>query len=113
MLEERAKRPRSQTAPRHLVGRRLCAQAREDDFHQCTHAAFPLQEAQLKWAALLNEQSVPLTTIPKTMRAAAIDRFGEAEALTLHTLPVPVPESDEVLIKIDTAGVGAWDIAMR
>jgi hypothetical protein len=30
-----------------------------------------------------------MITIPKTMRAAAIDRFGGPEVLTIHELPVP------------------------
>jgi NADPH:quinone reductase-like Zn-dependent oxidoreductase len=47
------------------------------------------------------------------MRAAAVDRFGPASALTLHEVPVPTPGPHEVLIAIDTAGVGSWDIAIR
>lgn len=52
-------------------------------------------------------------SIPKTMRAAAIDRFGGPEVLSIHTLPVPVHEANEVLIAVDTAGVGGWDADMR
>jgi NADPH:quinone reductase-like Zn-dependent oxidoreductase len=51
--------------------------------------------------------------IPKLMRAAAIDRFGGPEVLTLHSLPVPVPDAKEVLIRLHTAGVGGWDADMR
>jgi NADPH2:quinone reductase len=51
--------------------------------------------------------------IPKTMRAAAINRFGGPEVLTLHELPVPELDSAEVLIAVDTAGVGSWDADMR
>lgn len=51
--------------------------------------------------------------IPKVMRAAAIDRFGGPEVLMLHTLPVPEPDKGEVLIAVDTAGVGVWDADMR
>jgi NADPH:quinone reductase-like Zn-dependent oxidoreductase len=47
------------------------------------------------------------------MRAAAIDRFGGPEVLTLQVLPVPAPDATEVLIAIDTAGVGSWDADMR
>jgi NADPH:quinone reductase-like Zn-dependent oxidoreductase len=54
-----------------------------------------------------------MPTIPKTMRAAAIDRFGGPEVLTIHTLPVPLCDSREVLIALDTAGVGSWDAEMR
>jgi NADPH:quinone reductase-like Zn-dependent oxidoreductase len=51
--------------------------------------------------------------IPATMRAAAIDHKGGPEVLTLHELPVPGLAPDEVLIALDTVGVGPWDIAVR
>jgi NADPH:quinone reductase len=54
-----------------------------------------------------------MQTIPKTMRAAAIDRFGGPEVLSIDTLPVPVPDAREVLIAVNTAGVGSWDADMR
>jgi NADPH:quinone reductase len=47
------------------------------------------------------------------MRAAAIDRFGGPEVLSIHTLPVPEPNAQEVLIALDAAGVGTWDAAQR
>jgi NADPH2:quinone reductase len=51
--------------------------------------------------------------IPATMRAAAVDRFGGPEVLTLHALPVPDLDPSEVLIAIHTAGVGSWDADLR
>jgi len=51
--------------------------------------------------------------LPETMRAAAIDAFGGPGALSIHSLPVPVPAADEVLIAVNTAGVGQWDADMR
>jgi NADPH2:quinone reductase len=46
----------------------------------------------------------------QTMHAAAIDAFGGGpESITLHTLPTPRIESDEILVKVESAGVGAWD----
>jgi NADPH:quinone reductase len=51
--------------------------------------------------------------IPETMMAAAIDRFGPPSTLKLHRLPVPNPGPHEVLIAIDTAGVGSWDASIR
>lgn len=51
--------------------------------------------------------------VPKTMRAAALDRFGGPDVLTIHEVPVPSVEGDEVLIKVHTAGVGSWDADMR
>jgi NADPH:quinone reductase len=53
------------------------------------------------------------SAVPKTMRAAAIDRFGGPEVLSIHTLPVPTHNAQEVLLAIDTAGVGIWDLSMR
>jgi len=49
------------------------------------------------------------TTIPKTMRAIAIERFGGVEQLKLMTLPVPEVGAGEILIRMEVAGVGAWD----
>lgn len=51
--------------------------------------------------------------LPTTMHAAAIDRAGDANVLTLHTLPTPKPGANEVLIALDTAGVGIWDVGVR
>jgi NADPH:quinone reductase-like Zn-dependent oxidoreductase len=54
-----------------------------------------------------------MPAIPKTMQAAAIDRFGGPEVLTIHTLPVPEIGTREMLIAVHTAGVGSWDAEMR
>jgi NADPH:quinone reductase-like Zn-dependent oxidoreductase len=51
--------------------------------------------------------------LPQTMRAAAIDKAGGAEVITLHTLAVPKPDGDEVLIAMDTADVAVWDVSLR
>ena len=42
-------------------------------------------------------------TTPKTMQAAAIDRFGGIETITPQTLPVPEVGPDEVLIRVESA----------
>ena len=47
------------------------------------------------------------------MRAAALDRFGGPDVLTLHVVPVPEIDPSEVLIATHTAGVGSWDAEMR
>jgi NADPH:quinone reductase-like Zn-dependent oxidoreductase len=62
--------------------------------------------------ALLSWQSAG-AAVPQTMRAAAIDKAGGPEVITLHTLPVPSPAADEVLIAVDTAGVASWDVYVR
>ena len=51
--------------------------------------------------------------IPDTMRAAAIDEFGGAERIALQTLPVPKAGADEIVIRVETAGVAVWDTLER
>jgi NADPH:quinone reductase len=51
---------------------------------------------------------MPATT-QKTMQAVAIDHFGGPETLSLRTLPVPEVGPDELLIHVESAGVGVWD----
>jgi len=51
--------------------------------------------------------------IPSTMKAAAIDRFGPPSAIKILQRPVPTPGPDEVLIRVDVAGIGSWDAAIR
>jgi NADPH:quinone reductase-like Zn-dependent oxidoreductase len=53
------------------------------------------------------------TTIPDTMKAAAIDRFGGPEVIHTQTLPVPKLGHNQVLIRLDTAGIGVWDPYVR
>ena len=47
------------------------------------------------------------------MRAAAIDRYGPPTVLKVRDLPMPKIGAQEVLIAIDTAGVGSWDASKR
>lgn len=54
-----------------------------------------------------------MANLPKTMRAAAIDRFGGPEVLTIHELPTPPVDAGEVLIALHAAGVGSWDPIVR
>ena len=51
--------------------------------------------------------------IPQQMKAMAVDEFGGPDKLTLHTLPVPTVDADEVLIHVEVAGVGIWDAMDR
>lgn len=48
-------------------------------------------------------------TAQKMMKAIAIDEFGGVETLALHDLPVPEIGPDEVLVRVEVAGVGEWD----
>ena len=43
------------------------------------------------------------------MRAAALDRFGGVENIHVKQLPVPELGPDEVLLRVESAGVGVWD----
>jgi NADPH:quinone reductase-like Zn-dependent oxidoreductase len=47
--------------------------------------------------------------IPSTMHAVVIDRFGGPETLQPRMIPVPAPGPEEVLIHLESAGVGEWD----
>ena len=51
--------------------------------------------------------------VPDTMRAAAFDKAGGPEVLSLHQLPVPTPGATEVLIAVHAAGVAVWEADMR
>jgi NADPH:quinone reductase-like Zn-dependent oxidoreductase len=47
------------------------------------------------------------------MRAAAIDRVGPASVLKIHELPLPRMGARDVMIAVDTAGVGSWEPEQR
>jgi NADPH:quinone reductase-like Zn-dependent oxidoreductase len=47
------------------------------------------------------------------MRAAAFDKGGGPEVLAIHHLPVPTPNSGEVLIAVHGAGVSVWEADFR
>ncbi|MEW5900062.1 MAG: NADP-dependent oxidoreductase [Acidobacteriota bacterium] len=52
-------------------------------------------------------------SIPKTMKAAVIDRFGGPAVLHVASIPVPELDVSDVLIRVQTAGVGVWDPWLR
>lgn len=47
------------------------------------------------------------------MQATAIDRFGGLDTMRVQTLPVPEVGPGEILIRIESAGVGVWDMLER
>src|SRR5262249_19293022 len=49
------------------------------------------------------------TTKAKKMKGVAIDRFGGVETLSIKSLAVPKIDDDEILIHVESAGVGVWD----
>ncbi|MGD0636704.1 MAG: NADP-dependent oxidoreductase [Nitrososphaerales archaeon] len=42
-----------------------------------------------------------------------IDRFGGPEVLSVRDVPVPQPLPDQVLVRVESAGVGIWDLGER
>src|SRR4051794_39600040 len=50
--------------------------------------------------------------LPSTMTAAVQDRFGDAEVIRIDQLPVPAIADDEVLVRVEAAGVdrGTWHL---
>jgi NADPH:quinone reductase-like Zn-dependent oxidoreductase len=47
------------------------------------------------------------------MRAAAFDKGGGPEVLSIHRVPVPTPNAVEVLIAVHAAGVAVWELDFR
>jgi len=43
------------------------------------------------------------------MRAVVIERFGGPEVLHVAKVPIPDVQEDQVLVKVNTAGIGEWD----
>jgi NADPH:quinone reductase len=64
-------------------------------------------------ASVTAAESRGVASIPKTMRAMAIDRTGGPDVLTMHTLPVPQLSPNEVLIAVHSAAVAVWDAEIR
>lgn len=48
-----------------------------------------------------------------TMKAVVIDRFGPPDVLEVRTVPRPRITASQVLIRVDTAGVGSWEVGLR
>lgn len=54
-----------------------------------------------------------MNTIPETMNAVVIHRRGDADVLQYENFPTPVPEANEVLIRVHAATVNHTDIFHR
>lgn len=52
-------------------------------------------------------------SIPESMRAAVIDVAGPPEVLRITNVPVPPRRRDHVLIALDFASIGTWDVRRR
>src|SRR4051794_1369712 len=51
-------------------------------------------------------------TLPSTMSAAVHDRYGDADVIRVKDVPVPTVADDEVLLRVEAAGVdrGTWHL---
>ncbi|MDQ6796594.1 MAG: NADP-dependent oxidoreductase [Actinomycetota bacterium] len=47
------------------------------------------------------------------MRAITVSAFGDPDTLTPADLPVPVPGSGQLIVRVAAAGVGPWDVKVR
>ncbi|WP_231618762.1 quinone oxidoreductase family protein [Nonomuraea sp. SBT364] len=47
------------------------------------------------------------------MNAVVLDRFGGVDELSLRRIPLPEVGDDDVLIRVEYAGVGSWDAVER
>ena len=48
-------------------------------------------------------------TMNKTMKTVVIDRFGGLNEMKIRALPVPELDANEILVRVEAAGVGVWD----
>ena len=62
---------------------------------------------------LVSSASAGTRAVPETMRAAAFDKGGGPEVLSIHQVPVPIPGSGEVLIAVHGSGVAVWEAGLR
>ena len=52
-------------------------------------------------------------SLPRTIKASRVHRFGPPEAIVLEDVERPEPGEGEVLIRVAAAGVGPWDAWIR
>lgn len=43
------------------------------------------------------------------MRAVVIDHFGGPDVFSIRNVSMPEPKPDQILVKVDSAGIGVWD----
>ena len=59
---------------------------------------------------MVTENVVP---VPDRMHAAFIDRLGPADSIRYGVLPVPVPEAEQVLVRVEAVSVNPVDTFVR
>jgi NADPH:quinone reductase-like Zn-dependent oxidoreductase len=47
------------------------------------------------------------------MKAVRVHRFGDPEVMLYEDIARPIPAADEILVRIEAAGVGPWDAWIR
>ena len=47
------------------------------------------------------------------MRAVRVPRFGGPDVVEVQDVPMPSPGADEVLVRVEAAGVAPWDVIIR
>lgn len=52
-------------------------------------------------------------SLPRTIKASRVHRFGPPEAIVLEDIERPEPGEGQVLIRVAAAGVGPWDAWIR
>lgn len=62
---------------------------------------------------LVSQRIASMSTIPEKMLAIQIHAQGGLDVLAIHKVPVPLPKDDEILIKVEYAGVNYIDTYMR
>ncbi len=60
----------------------------------------------------LSRSGTERVTVPSTMRAAVHDGYGDADVIRIDQVPVPTIADDEVLVRVEAAGVdrGTWHL---
>ena len=46
------------------------------------------------------------------MKAIVYERYGSPDVLSLKEIPQPIPEANEVLVKVHAASINSWDYDM-
>lgn len=55
------------------------------------------------------ERTVGGGMVVPQMNAVVLDRFGGVDELSSRRMPLPEVGDDDVLIRVEFAGVGSWD----
>jgi NADPH:quinone reductase len=57
-----------------------------------------------------NRNDGTMSAMRDEMRAVEIDRFGGLEELSVRNVSVPEVEPNQILIRVESAGIGIWDL---